>query len=103
MTALWAGLIVASLGAYALKLAGVALPARLLAVPRVQRIASLLPITMLAALVTVELLDAGGRFGVDWRVVVGVAAGGLAVKLRQGVLVVFVVAVAMTAGLRALV
>ena len=99
-TALWVAVVVAALGCYLLKLAGVSLPAAVLDHPRVRRVAALLPVAMLAALVVVELLDDGGRYGADWRTVVGVAAGGLALALRQGVLVVFLVAVATTALLR---
>ena len=97
---LWVAVVVAALDCYLLKLAGVSLPAAVLDHPRVRRVAALLPVSMLAALVVVELLDDGGRYGADWRTVVGVAAGGLALALRQGVLVVFLVAVATTALLR---
>ncbi|SDS67223.1 Branched-chain amino acid transport protein (AzlD) [Nocardioides scoriae] len=99
-TALWVAVVVAALGCYLLKLAGVSLPAALLDHPRVRRVAALLPVAMLAALVVVELLDDGGRYGADWRTAVGVLAGAVALALRQGVLVVFVVAVATTALLR---
>ena len=68
--------------------------------PRVQHIASLPPVGMLSALVVVELFDDGGRYGGDWATLAGVVAGVAALLLRQGVLVVFVVAVAATALLR---
>ncbi|MEX2561786.1 MAG: AzlD domain-containing protein [Nitriliruptoraceae bacterium] len=103
MTSLWIALAIASLGAYTLKLAGMSLPTFVLEHPRVQKVASLLPVGMLAALVTVELFDDGGRYGWDWRVLVGVAAGAAAVRLRQGVLVVLLTAVGVTAALRAFV
>lgn len=102
MTALWAGLLVAAVGSYLLKLAGVSLPAAVLDHPRVRRVAALLPVAMLTALVVVELLDDGGRWGADWRTVAGFAAGVVALLLRAGVLTVFVVAVVTTALLRAL-
>lgn len=102
MTALWIALIVACVGSYGLKLAGVSLPESVLNHPRVQRIAGFLPIAMLAALVAVGLFDRGGRYGVDWFVLAGVAAGVIALLLRQGVLVVLLVAVAVTALLRLL-
>lgn len=101
MTNLWWGLIIASIGAYGLKLAGVSLPADLLGHPRVQQVARMLPVAMLAALVTVELLDDGGRYGIDWQVVIGVAVAAIAIRFRQGVLTVLVIAVAVTAALRA--
>lgn len=100
MTALWTALIIASVGSYGLKLAGVSLPESLLNHPRVQRVAGFLPIAMLSALVAVQLFDGGGRYTVDWRVLVGVAAGVVALLLRQGVLVVFLIAIAVTAALR---
>jgi branched-subunit amino acid transport protein len=102
MTALWVALVLASAGCYGLKLAGVSLPASLLNQPRVQRIATLLPIAMLAALVAVQLFDSGGRYHVDWHVLAGVGAGVVALLLRQGFLVVFLVAIVVTAALRAL-
>lgn len=100
MTALWAGVVVAALGCYLLKLAGVALPTAVLDHHVVRRVAALLPVAMLAALVVVELFDDGGRYGADWRTLAGMVAAVVALLLRQGVLVVFVVAVAVTALLR---
>ncbi len=101
MTSLWTGLVVAAVGSYLLKLAGVSLPAAVLDHPRVRRVAALLPVAMLSALVVVYLLDEGGRLGADWRTLAGVAAGLVALLLRAGVLTVFVVAVVTTAALRA--
>jgi branched-subunit amino acid transport protein len=102
VTGLWIALIIAALGSYGLKLAGVSLPESVLANTRVQRIAGFLPIAMLAALVAVQLFDHDGSYGVDWAVLAGVGAGVIALVLRQGVLVVFLVAVAVTALLRLL-
>jgi branched-subunit amino acid transport protein len=100
MTARWLALIVAAIGSYALKLAGVSLPESVLNHPRVQRIAGLMPLAMLAALVAVQLFDHHGRYGVDWRMLAGVGAGVVALLLRQGFLVVFLAAIAVTAALR---
>ena len=66
-TALWIALIVACVGSYALKLAGVSLPESVLNHPTVQRVAGFLPVAMLSALVAVELFDGGGRYATDWR------------------------------------
>lgn len=94
-------LLIAAVGSYLLKLAGVSLPESILNHPKVQRVAELLPIAMLSALVAVELLDGGGgRYAVDWRALAGVAAGVVALLLRRGFLVVFVVAISVTALLR---
>ena len=100
MTPLWWAIIVAAIGCYLLKLAGVSLPESILNHPKVQRVAQFLPIAMLSALVAVELFDGGGRYLVDWRTVAGVAAAVVALLLRRGFLVVFLVAIAVTAGLR---
>ncbi len=93
-------LLIAAVGSYLLKLAGVSLPESILNHPKVQRVAELLPIAMLSALVAVELFDGGGRYAVDWRALAGVAAGVGALLLRRGFLVVFVVAISVTALLR---
>ena len=102
MTALWIAVIIAAVGSYALKLAGLALPESILNQPTVQRIARYLPIAMLSALVITELFDGGQRFAVDWTVLAGLAAGVLMLIVKRGLLVVFVVAVAVTAVLRLL-
>lgn len=100
MTALWVALIVASLGSYGLKLAGMSLPESVLNQPTVQRIATFLPVAMLSALVAVQLFGGGGSYALDWRTLAGVGAAIVALVLRQGFLVVFLVAVGVTALLR---
>lgn len=100
MTALWIAVIIAAVGSYALKLAGVSLPESILNHPTVQRIAHYLPIAMLSALVITELFDGGQRYAVDWRTLAGLGAGLLMLILKRGLLVVFVVAVVVTALLR---
>jgi branched-subunit amino acid transport protein len=100
MTALWAALVISAVGSYLLKLAGLSLPDSVLNHPRVQKVASLLPVAMLSALVLVELCDGGGRYSLDWRTVAGVCAAVVALLLRRGLLLVFVVAIVVTALLR---
>jgi branched-subunit amino acid transport protein len=100
MSTLWLAIMIAAVGCYLLKLAGVSMPESILNHPRVQRVAQLLPIAMLSALVAVELFDGGGRYSLDWRTLAGVAAGVVALLLRQGFLVVFLIAIAVTALLR---
>ena len=102
MSALWVALVVACLGGYLLKLAGVSVPGPVLDRPAVQRVATFLPVAMLSALVAVELFDGGGSFSVDWRTLAGVAAGVLALLLRASFLVVLGVAIGVTALLRLL-
>jgi len=100
VSALWVGLVVAAVGSYLVKLAGLSLPESALNHPRVQRVAAFLPVAMLAALVAVQLVDGGGRYAVDWRTLAGVAAAVVALLLRRGFLVVFLSAIAVTALLR---
>jgi branched-subunit amino acid transport protein len=105
VTALVVALVIASVGSYLLKLAGVSLPESVLANPTVQRVAGFLPVAMLTALVVVGLADGDGdgRWSFDWAVLAGVGAAVIALLLRAGVLVVFIVAVTVTALLRLLV
>ena len=103
MTTLTATIITASLGCYALKLAGLSLPASVLNHPRVQGTAGLLPVAMLSALVITDLFDKNGRYSADWRTLAGVGAGAIALRFGRSLVVVFVVAIATTAMLRALV
>ena len=105
MTALVVSLVIASVGSYLLKLAGVSLPESVLAQPTVQRIAGFLPVAMLTALVVVGLADGDGdgRWSLDWPVLAGFGTAVVALLLRAGVLVVFLVAVTVTALLRLLV
>ncbi len=100
MTLLWGAVIIAAVAAYLTKLAGLSLPESVLNHPRVQRVAALLPVAMLSALVVVQLVDGGGRYAVDWHTAAGVGAGLVALILRRGFLVVFAVAVVVTALLR---
>jgi branched-subunit amino acid transport protein len=100
MTPLWLAIMIAAVGCYLLKLAGVSMPESILNHPKVQRVAQLLPIAMLSALVAIELFDGRGRYSLDWPTLAGVAAGVVALLLRQGFLVVFLIAIAVTALLR---
>ena len=99
MSGLWVALLVAAVGGYLTKLAGMSLPDSVLNHPRVQRVAAFLPLAMLAALVAVELFDGGGRYAVDWRTLAGVAAAVVALLLKRGFLFVFLTAVGVTAAL----
>ena len=102
MTAVGVAIIAAALGCYALKLAGVSLPDAVLAHPRVTRVAALLPVAMLTALVVTDLFDSNGRYSGDWPAVAGVAAAAGALRLRCSLVVVFLTAVATAAATRAL-
>jgi branched-subunit amino acid transport protein len=102
MSTIWIALILGVVGSYLLKLAGLSLPESVLNQSRVRAIAQFLPVAMLAALVAVQLFDGGGHYAVDWRTLAGVGAGVIALLLRRGFLVVFLVAVTVTAVLRLL-
>ena len=102
MSPLWLAVLIAAVGCYVLKLAGVSLPESILNHAKVQRVAQFLPISMLSALVAVELFDSGASYALDWRTLAGVAAGVIALLLRRGFLVVFLIAISVTALLRLL-
>jgi len=97
----WLALLGAGVGCYLLKLAGVSLPARALDHPVVERVADLIPVALLAALVAVQVFADGPRLTVDARAA-GLAAAVVALLLRAPFLVVVFVAAA-TAGLLRLV
>ena len=98
---LWAGLLIASAGCYALKLAGLSLPQAWLQDPRIQRTVPLLPVALLAALIATQTFSAGHRLVLDVRAAaLGVAA--IAVLLRAPFLVVVSAGAATAALLRLL-
>jgi branched-subunit amino acid transport protein len=97
MTAVWATVLAASLGCYALKLGGVSLPVSVLRHPAVQRTAGLLPVAMLTSLVVTDLFGANGRYTADWHTLAGVGAGAVALRLGRSPVVVFLVAIATAA------
>ncbi len=73
---IWWAVLGAGVGCYLLKLAGLSVPARVLSNPMVSRIADLIPVALLAALVTVQVLAApeGRALTLDARVIaLGVA------------------------------
>jgi branched-subunit amino acid transport protein len=96
---MWPLVLIASIGCFALKLAGHSVPQTALDRPRVRRIAALLPVALLAALVAVQTFGSGQTLVVDARLA-GVAAAAIALVLRAPFLVVVVVAGVVAAGLR---
>lgn len=75
MTGLWAGVLVTAAGCYALKLAGLSVPERLLDHPLVRRATVLIPAGLLGALVAVQTVGADQSLVVDARLAaLGVAA-----------------------------
>jgi branched-subunit amino acid transport protein len=98
---MWAGVLVACAACYALKLAGLSLPAGLLQDARVQRTIPLVPVALLAALVATNTFSTGNHLVLDVRAAaLGVAV--VAVLLRAPFLVVVASAAATAALLRLL-
>jgi hypothetical protein len=64
---MWTAILVGSFGCYALKLAGLSVPPRLLENARVRRIADLLPIALLAALIATQTFASGRHLEIDAR------------------------------------
>jgi hypothetical protein len=97
----WLGILLAAGACFAFKYAGLSIPPRWLASPALQRVALLLPIALLAALVAVQTVSDGPRLVVDARLA-GLGAGVVALLLRAPFLVVVAVAATVAAALRAL-
>ena len=98
---IWTAVLVAGVGCYLLKLAGLSIPGTVLERPVVQRIADLLPVALLAALVAVQVLADGPALSVDARAA-GLGAAFVALLLRAPFIVVVLVAALTAACLRLL-
>ncbi len=94
---MWAGIAVTAVGAYLLKLAGLSIPATVLEHPLVHRVADLLPVALLAALVAVQVFGEQQSLVLDARAA-GLGAAVVALLLRAPFIVVVLVA-ALTAGI----
>ena len=92
---MWTAILLACAGCYVLKLAGLSIPQRVLDGVRVQRVAVLLPVALLAALISTQTFGEGP----DARAA-GLAAAVVALLLRAPFLVVVTAAAATTAILR---
>lgn len=98
---IWLGVLLGAAGCYAIKLAGLSVPASVLARPLVRRTADLLPVALLSALIAVQVFSHRHELSVDARAA-GLAATVVALLLRAPFLVVVVVAAATAALLRLL-
>ncbi|HKB29227.1 MAG TPA: AzlD domain-containing protein [Streptosporangiaceae bacterium] len=98
---LWLAVLATSAGCYALKLAGLTVPRRLLDHPKLRRCAELLPVALLAALCAAQALAAGQSLTFDGPRLAGLAAAVAALRGRAPFIVVLAAAAAVTAGLRA--
>ncbi|HWW52931.1 MAG TPA: AzlD domain-containing protein [Acidimicrobiales bacterium] len=93
----WVSVLVASVGCLVLKAVGYFVPAHSLEHPTVQRIAGLLPVTLLAALGTQQTVTHGRHLVLDARIP-AVLVAAVAIRLRAPFLLV-VAAAATTAAL----
>jgi len=96
-----AAIVVTCIGCYVLKLAGLSVPERWLSAERVQAVAILLPITLLAGLTAVQVVGSGQSLHPDARIA-GLGAAFVCLKLKAPFIVVVLVAAGVAAGLRAL-
>jgi len=87
----WLAIAVTGVGCYLLKLAGLSVPPRVLERPVVERIADLLPVALLSALIAVQVFASGSHLVIDARVV-GLGAAVVALLLRAPFIVVVLVA-----------
>jgi len=96
---MWFAITVAALGCYALKLAGLSLPERVLANQCVERIADFIPVALLAALIAVQVWSSGASLTIDARSA-GLAFAVAALLLRAPFLVVVIGAAVVAALIR---
>ena len=98
---MWTAIVLGGIGCYLLKLAGLSLPERVLSHPTMERVADLIPVALLAALVAVQVFSGGPALTLDARVL-GLGFAVVALLLRWPFLVV-VVGAAVVAALARLV
>lgn len=98
---IWIAVAVTALGCYAVKLAGLLVPAGALERPLVKRLAALLPVALLAALTAQQTFADGHTLVLDARAA-GLAAAAVALVLRAPFLLVVAAAVLVAAAVRAM-
>jgi len=84
---MWWAILGAGVGCYLLKLAGLSVPSRVLERPLVARVADLIPIALLAALVAVQVFAGDQSLALDARAF-GLGVGVVLLLLRAPFLVV---------------
>ena len=84
---MWTAVILAAVGCYLLKLGGLSVPPRVLERPVVERVADLIPVALLSALVAVQVFTHGHDLVVDARAV-GLLVAVVLLLLRAPFLVV---------------
>ena len=96
---LWVAVVAAGLATFAIKLVGHLLPRHWLAKPQVARVASLVTVALLSALVAIQAATSSGRVVLDSRLA-GLAAAAVALLVKAPFVVVVLVAAVVTALLR---
>ncbi len=89
MSALWVAIVIAGVGCYVLKLAGLSVPQRVLEHQVAARVADLIPVGLLAALIAVQVLADGQSLTLDARILGLGAAVALLLLRAPFLLVVF--------------
>ncbi|MCW2905062.1 MAG: branched-chain amino acid transport [Streptosporangiaceae bacterium] len=97
---IWITVLATAFGCYALKLAGLVTPARVIDNAAARRFTELVPVALLTALVAVQTLGNGRALEIDGPRLAGLAAAAVALLLRAPFLVVLFVAAGVAAGLR---
>ena len=100
MSDLWIAVLATAGGCYALKLAGLTIPERLLGNRWLRRFAELVPVALLAALVAVQAGAKGSTLVFDPARLAGLAAAVVALLLRAPFLIVIIAAAGTAAVLR---
>lgn len=94
MSSLWIAVIVGAAGCYGLKYAGLSVPARIMDHQLTIRIADLIPVALLGALIAVQVFGDGSSLAIDARVLGLAVAAGLLVLRAPFLVVVFGAALA---------
>ena len=98
---IWTAVLVTAVGCYLLKLAGLSVPPRILERPLVERVADLIPVALLSALVAVQVFSSGHELVLDARAL-GLGVAVVLLLLRAPFLVVVFGAALVAAGARVL-
>lgn len=94
MTSIWIAIIAAAAGCYGLKYAGLSVPVHIMDHPLTIRIADLIPVALLGALIAVQVFAADSSLVVDARLLGLAVAVGLLLLRASFLLVVFGAALA---------
>lgn len=97
----WVAVLIAGAGCYLLKLGGLSVPSRVLEDPLVRRVADLIPVALLAALIAVQVAGQGSEVVLDARLA-ALGAAAVLLLLRAPFLVVVFGSALLAAALRAL-